>query len=113
MAFIVLAFLTSNTMQPKAELWENAEKQKGKTWAPMSQLKASSADHLGCGACQSEGAWGQRAWQGRAGLPARPHAPCGPSAPGERAPEADCFLILLHHDSLSLIALIGDRRVII
>ena len=74
MAFIVSAFLTSNTMQPKAELWENTEKQKGKTWAPMSQLKASSADRLRCGASQPEGTWGQRAQQGRSGLPARPHA---------------------------------------
>mgnify|MGYP006996704759 CR=1 FL=1 len=60
----------------------------------MSQLKASSADRLGCGACQPEGTWGQRARQGRAGLPARLHALCGPSAPGEGASEADCFLIL-------------------
>lgn len=34
MAFIVSAFLTSNTMQPRQRLWENAEKQKGKDMGP-------------------------------------------------------------------------------
>lgn len=82
MAFIASAFLTSNTMQPKAEVWENTEKPNGKTWAPMSQLGilCRPSEMWGLSERSERGRpaslrahGGQRAQQGRAGLPARPH----------------------------------------